>query len=146
MPYLQAPIEIVDGTLDAMTVPIPWDMIVEYPEHPDGKSIIRAKVTYAFPTPLSTSYYHLHECHAKINLPDGFVLLDNQVKKMGDMGTFSPGETVEIEWRAEPVAEKVDGKISRLQCRGIISNSDPYEYSDVIGNVGEASIERILVK
>lgn len=149
MPYMQMPIELVDGTLDAMTIPVPWDMSVEYPERPGGEFIIKGRLTYNAPTPLSTSYYHLHECYAKINLPACLNLLDEQIKKMGDLGTFSPGETIEIEWKVAPIAEKIDGKIS-IQGRGIISNSDPYQYSDVIGNIGEASIsitpERILVK
>lgn len=145
MPYPQFGHENVDGTLDAMTVPIPWDMKIEYPDNPDGEFTLKAEITYSAPAPLSKSYYHLHDCHAKINLPQGLDLVDEEIKQLGELGTLAPGETVSIEWKVEATNEIISEEIS-LQARGIVSSEDPYTYSDVIGNKGVTSISLVPKK
>ncbi|OUC03756.1 hypothetical protein BK784_01825 [Bacillus thuringiensis serovar medellin] len=146
MPYEQFSIQNVDGTLDAMTIPVPWEMSLEVPENPEGVFDITAHITYTCPTPLSQSYNHLHNSRIKISLPEGITLVqDEAVKSFGEMGTFAPGETIEIKWRAEVTKEIVNKEIV-VQVRGIVSSDDPYSYSDVIGQRGTLTVSLTPVK
>ncbi|RGR78784.1 C39 family peptidase [Heyndrickxia coagulans] len=145
MPYTVFSAHTVDGTLDAMSIPLPWEMSLNIPETPEGIFEITAKITYTCPVPLSRSYNHLHNCKAKISVPEGIILHDEEVKSFGKMGTFAPGETIELKWRAEATREILDKEIS-VQVRGIVSSDDPYPYSDVIGQKGSVTISLTPLK
>ncbi|MBO2536172.1 C39 family peptidase [Rummeliibacillus suwonensis] len=149
MPYTQFSGQNVDGTLDAMSIPVPWEMSIDLPENPDGIFDITASITYACPVPLSKSYNHLHNSTVKISLPQGFNLVeDEEVKVLGEMGTFAPGETVKVTWKAEVTEEIVDKEII-VQVRGIVSSDDPYTYIDAIGQRASLTVSltplRLLV-
>lgn len=149
MPYMMFAAHTVDGTLDAMTTPMPWEIEIDYPEKTDDDFDLKAKISYTCPVPLARSYNHLHGCVAKITLPEGMTLVeDEQVKLFGELGTFSPGESVDVQWKVRVEREIKNQQIS-IQARGIVSSDDPYSYSDVIGNKGIAEISltptRVLI-
>ena len=141
MPYTEFEHKTVDGTLDAMTIPVPWDMFINIVENQQGGYTIEAEITYTAPTPISKSYNHLHETHVKLNLPTGINIAsyENSVKLFGEEGNFAPGESYKVSWDVE-LTEKIENEEISIQVRGLVSSDDPYSYMDVIGSKGVAEV------
>lgn len=131
MAYAELASVFVDSTLDAVTIPVPWQATVTIPDEVDGEFTITAKIHYACPVPLAKSYYHLHNTMATIEVPSGLELRSPASQNLGEDGFFNPGDTVELSWRVEATAP-INGDVV-IHARGALSSSDPYPYEDVIG-------------
>ncbi len=129
---------VVDATLDAVTIPVPWELTLEIPEDAEGEFEITAKIHYACPAPLAKSYYHLHNATATLVMPVGLDLKSPATQTLGGNGFFGPGDTATVTWRTEASAA-VNGEIV-LNAQGTISSTDPYPYEDVIGQSASYSV------
>lgn len=134
----------VDCTLGFIMVPLPWNIKASMPNLlPENQPItLHAYVEYPCPEPLLKSEKHVSNCHVKLELPTGLELVNPEeaIQPLGD-GYFQPGDTKEVKWtvvRRGPV----NGSI-RIRARGIVTNTDPYPYSDIIGISGVAHITTI---
>lgn len=140
LPYNETPIELVDATLDAMTVPVPWGLKANHIEK-DNKNYLAVEMEYTAPIPLSRSYYHVYNTHAKIEGAEDILNTDNIIK----LGDITPGEKIKFEWELNDNIEERDYDIT-ISIRGLISNEDPYPYNDVIGVKAIGSFKPSRVK
>lgn len=74
-----------------------------------------------------------------ISTPNGVARVPVKSGNVTNLSSFSPGETVEVNWKVRVIQEIKNQDIS-VQVRGIVSSSDPYTYSDVIGIKGTTNI------
>lgn len=139
--YEHAMICMVDSSLGATMFAIPWAIEASIPEYmPLNQPVaVEAHVKYPCPEPLSRMENHVSHCRALLELPAGLAFADaSHSVQVLENGFLQPGDEKTVRWtlvRTGPV----DGMI-KVRARGIVTNNDPYLYSDIIGGCGLVQI------
>lgn len=137
LPYEHAMICMVDSSLGATMLAIPWAIEVSVPEvMPLNQPVtMEAHIKYPCPEPLSSMENHVSHCRALLELPSGLEFADAaQSLQALENGFLQPGDEKTVRFTLVRTGA-VDGMI-KVRARGIVTNNDPYLYSDIIGGCG----------
>ena len=124
----------VDGTLDWVDVPIPWDVTVALVSEPgdndDCARMVVASVMYTCPEPFDTEELAAADVSISLDLPTGLEFADGE-RPGKTIPRLGAGTAVDGIWHVRQTAA-VEGELI-IHAHGTITGHQPYAYRDVIG-------------